>query len=47
MTDQEFDKQIEAIDQQRRDDLITWDEGQRQEARAQDRARRRRLHRDE
>jgi hypothetical protein len=26
MTDQEFDKQIEAIDQQRRDDLITWDE---------------------
>jgi hypothetical protein len=26
MTDQEFDKQIEEIDQQRRDDLITWDE---------------------
>jgi hypothetical protein len=26
MTDQEFDKQIEAIDQQRRDDLITWKE---------------------
>jgi hypothetical protein len=26
MTDQEFDTQIEAIDQQRRDDLITWDE---------------------
>jgi 3-methyladenine DNA glycosylase/8-oxoguanine DNA glycosylase len=26
MTDQEFDKQIEAIDQQRRDELITWDE---------------------
>jgi hypothetical protein len=26
MTDQEFDKQIEAIDQQRRGDLITWDE---------------------
>jgi hypothetical protein len=26
MTDQEFDKQIEEIDQQRRDGLITWDE---------------------
>jgi hypothetical protein len=26
MTDQEFDKQIEAIDQQRRDDLVTWEE---------------------
>jgi hypothetical protein len=26
MTDQEFDRQIEEIDQQRRDGLITWDE---------------------
>jgi hypothetical protein len=26
MTDAEFEKQIEAIDQQRRDDLITWEE---------------------
>jgi hypothetical protein len=26
MTDQEFDKQIEEIDQQRRDGLITWEE---------------------
>jgi hypothetical protein len=26
MTDQEFDKQIDKIDAQRRDELITWDE---------------------
>jgi hypothetical protein len=26
MTDQEFDQQIEEIDQQRRDGLITWEE---------------------
>jgi hypothetical protein len=28
MTDQEFDKQIEEIDAQRRDDLIKWDEAE-------------------
>jgi hypothetical protein len=28
MTDREFDKQIEQIDQQRRDGLITWEEAQ-------------------
>lgn len=28
MTDSDFDKQIEEINQQRRDDLITWDEAE-------------------
>jgi hypothetical protein len=28
MTDQEFDQQIEAIDRQRRDDLLTWEEAE-------------------